>query len=65
MIELGKKSEIFGVDLLKSTKVSGVMGGRPEKMPALPEGHSLICGYVQAVVPGSKVRRLSWNDSRY
>ena len=45
MFELGKKSEIFGAELIKSLSVSG----RPSRMPSLPQGHDVICGYDQGL----------------
>jgi hypothetical protein len=39
--ELGKKDEIFGADLL----VPLGLYRRPDKMPVVPEGHSVVCGY--------------------
>lgn len=46
LVELGKKDEIFGAELLQ--RLQGVYG-RPTRMPHLPEGHSVICGYDQGL----------------
>lgn len=45
MIELGKKTEIFGADLLKRLSLYG----RPTTMPRVPTGHNVICGYDQGL----------------
>jgi hypothetical protein len=45
VIELGKKSEIFGADKLVPLQ----MYGKPERMPKLITGHKLICGYDQGL----------------
>ena len=44
--EIGKKSEIFGADLLQPLRLSygETRDGRPVAMPRVPEGHKLICG---------------------
>ena len=46
MFELGKRSEIFGAELLKSLSIGY---GRPSQMPSLPKGHDVICGYDQGL----------------
>lgn len=45
MVELGKKSEIFGADLLKSLWLSG----RPTSMPSISGNEKVICGYDQGL----------------
>lgn len=49
MIDLGKKSEMFGAELLQP--VTSVFSlGRPSRMPVLPSAsHRVICGYNQGV----------------
>lgn len=52
MFELGKKDEIFGVDLLKPVEFrfdERNLEGRPLKMPRLPDGDSLVAGYDQGL----------------
>jgi hypothetical protein len=46
MFELGKRSEIFGAELLKPLSIGY---GRPSQMPSLPQGHDVICGYDQGL----------------
>jgi hypothetical protein len=46
MIELGKRDEIFGAELLKPLQE---IYGRPTSMPRVPEGHLVICGYDQGL----------------
>ena len=45
MYELGKKSEIFGTDLLKPLNLYG----RPTSMPTLVGNEMVICGYDQGL----------------
>lgn len=45
MQELGKKSDIFGVEKLVSLRVNG----NPTKMPVLEKDEKLICGYDQGL----------------
>jgi hypothetical protein len=56
MIELGKRDEIFGEELLRDLGqlemtrcFSGYGSGRPTDFPQLREGDSLICGYDQGL----------------
>jgi hypothetical protein len=42
---LGKKSEIFGAELLKPLSLYG----RPTAMPRIPQNHSVLCGYDQGL----------------
>ncbi len=46
MIELGKKDELFGIELLEplNLRVSELRA-----MPALKSGHSILCGYDQGL----------------
>lgn len=46
LAELGKKDEIFGAELLQP--LQGIYD-RPTRMPHLPEGHRVICGYNQGL----------------
>lgn len=46
MIELGKKSECFGVDLLVPLRN---VHGRPTRLPPVPDGSQVICGYDQGL----------------
>jgi len=46
MIELGKRDEVFGADLLQPLTIAG----RPTRMPSLPSAeHKVICGYDQGL----------------
>lgn len=45
MIELGKKSELFGVELLQPLEIFG----RPTSMPYLSGDDKVICGYDQGL----------------
>ncbi len=45
MKELGKKKELFGVELLESLKLHG----RPTAMPILGKDERVICGYDQGL----------------
>lgn len=46
MIELGKKEEIFGLELLAPI----ALHGRPSVMPTVPDDHKVvICGYNQGL----------------
>lgn len=46
MLELGKKKDVFGAELLQPISISG----RPTRMPQLPsDKHSLVCGYDQGL----------------
>ncbi len=56
MIELGKRGEIFGEELLRDLDplesrrcFSDYSSGRPTAFPRLQEGDSLICGYDQGL----------------
>lgn len=56
MIDLGKRGEIFGEDLLRDLEqhekircFSDFGSGRPTAFPRLREGDSLICGYDQGL----------------
>lgn len=46
MIELGKRSECFGTELLVPLKN---VYGRPMQLPRVPEGSKVICGYDQGL----------------
>lgn len=39
-IELGKKSQIVGVEHWSTLR----MEARPDKMPPIPKGHAIVCG---------------------
>ncbi len=45
MLELGKKDEIFGAELLKPLPLYG----QPTSMPRLQQGEKVICGYDQGL----------------
>lgn len=45
MVELGKKCEIFGADLLRPLQIYG----RPTAMPKLNDKDRVICGYDQGL----------------
>jgi len=50
MIELGKKSEIFGAEKLEPLNPISFGGiGRPMVMPRVPQDHKVICGYDQGL----------------
>ena len=46
MIELGKKSECFGTELL--VPLENCLG-RPKRLPIVPKGSAVICGYDQGL----------------
>jgi len=43
--ELGKKDDIFNVDLLEEVKIFG----KPKKYPKIPQNHKIICGFDQGL----------------
>ena len=45
MLELGKKSDVFGVELLQALEIYS----RPTSMPIVPSGHEVVCGYDQGL----------------
>ena len=52
MIELGKKNEISGAELLQPLTLGFSdkdLSGRPTRMPSVPSGHSVVCGYDQGL----------------
>jgi hypothetical protein len=53
MVELGMKSEIFGAELLVPITLGfgqkDIATGRPIRMPEVPQGHKVICGFDQGL----------------
>ena len=45
MIELGKRDEIFGIEMLVKLSISG----KPTSMPSVPDDHSVMCGFDQGL----------------